>query len=136
MRRLPSLVAVMALVALLGWRTDAVLAAERLLGPVYDTVTVASIRNLATALHSRAIAEGTLDDVTVAELRGWGWEPADTTAVVIWVDDDGFRAEATDVRPGASTFAIGEKGSPTIGRLTDPPPEDLEPGVQIVHADL
>lgn len=136
MRRLTSLVAVMALLAALGLRTDAVVVAERLLAPAYDAVTVSSIRNLATALHSRVIAEGTLEDVTVAELRGWGWEPADTTAVVIWVDDDRFRAEATDVRPGASTFAIGGIDGPTLGRVADPPPEDLAPGVRIVPADL
>ena len=136
MRRLTSLVAVMALVAALGWRTDAVVVAERLLAPVYDAVTVSSIRNLATALHSRAIAEGTLEGVTVAELHAWGWEPAGTTAVVIWVDGDRFRAEATDVRPGASTFAVGELDAPTLGRIADPPQEDLDPGVQIIPADL
>lgn len=90
-----------------------------LLAPAYDSVTQSSLRNLSTALQSRAMLEGDLDDLTVAALADWGWTPQGTTAVRIEVDGAAFRVVARDVRPGASTFEVTAdvSASPVAERL-------------------
>lgn len=109
-----------------------------LFAPAYDAVTVSGLRNLAVALQSYALFDE-LEDVTVTELRGWGWEPSRTGAVTIWVHDDEFRAVARDVRPGAGTFQVsstGTDGALTVTALEAVPPTPLDeqpaPGVEIV----
>ncbi|WP_250445681.1 hypothetical protein [Actinotalea sp. C106] len=120
-------------------QTDLVSAPAAVFAPAYDTVTQASLRNLATALQSYALLEGDLDGVTTEELAGWGWEPTGTSAVTLWVDGADFLVVAEDVRPGATAFQLagGEEGvtgahrvSRDLAALTG---AGLDPGVLIVR---
>jgi hypothetical protein len=121
---------------------DVIDAAQLLFAPAYDATTRSSMQDLTSAMESYALVEGDLDDVTVTELAGWGWEPADTTEVTIWVDGDQFRVVARDVRPGSSTFQVSSLDDATsigvqrVGAPVVAVGADLEPEVKVVHAEL
>lgn len=137
-RRVTGLVAfACALTAATVVQDDVARGAMSLFAPAYDTVTCASLRNLATALQSYALLEGDLTSVTVPELATWGWEPSGESQVTIWVSDDEFRVVAQDVRPGAGVYEATGSGdvAVTLRQIDDPVPPSsggaAEPGVEI-----
>lgn len=98
---------------------------SRMFAPAYDTVTVATLHELALALTSYGLDAGGYDGLTVAALAGWGWTPNDRTAVTIWVEGDDFRVVAQDVRVGAAQFELrsgpDDASSGVVGRSATQP---------------
>jgi fermentation-respiration switch protein FrsA (DUF1100 family) len=127
---LMSMIAVLGMVVVGGTSGALGAAAEvpaRMFAPAYDTVTVASLHDLALALDCYGLDAGSYDGLTVSALADWGWTPGDRTAVTIWVAGDAFRVVAQDVRQGAAQYEYTSAGdaatSGVVGRSAAQPAE-------------
>lgn len=72
---------------------------------VYDTTVQSSLRNLATAVESYAMFEGSYKNLSESELSGWGWSNGtnETTVIHIMDSGNGWWASMQDVR-GSSEY--------------------------------
>ena len=114
---------------------------------IYDSATLSSLRNLATAVESWSMFDNNdrFEGLTVSELAGWGWRPTGTTYTEIVVERDGqsWRATAQDTHTGATeytfTSATAVNGvSPGSVRASSPQPAALPtaPGASVIDVGM